>query len=191
MPILLVGLLLATAPAFGPFEAEDLEGRAVRVPDRLPGRVRLLLVAFERDRADALSLAFGRLEPLEREIAGLAVVQTPVIGKVNGVLQAVIVGAQRLSMPASRRPRYVPLFIDRKEAMAALGQKDPSACVAILVEGAEVRAVLPDACESDLPARARAALAAAGLAGPAPTSLPVPVPTVPPVPATSPLPAVP
>lgn len=168
MPPLLLALLVAVPPSFGPFEAETLAGDAVRVPDRLPGAARVILVAFERDRADALDASWLRLLPLEREVAGLQVFQAPVIGDVNPVLRAVVLGSQRLLLPADRRTRYVPLFVDRQLTMAALGVTDPRACLALMVSGAAVTAVLPDACAPDLPARVRAALAEAERISPLP-----------------------
>lgn len=176
-----LALLLGTAPALGPWEAETLDGRPLRIPDRLEGSAQVLLVAFERDRADALERAHGRLSPLERELPGLAIYQTPVIGKVNAFLQAVILGSQRLSLPRARHARYAPLFVDRKDAMAALGVVDPGACVAVVLVGAR-RVVVTGACEPDLLGRVRAALETVRNGAPAPATA---------APPAAPLPAAP
>lgn len=172
MSPLLLALALAATPSLGPVEAQDLEGRAVQVPGRLAGSLQLLLVAFERDRADALDRTFGELQPLERKVPGLVVYQAPVIGAVNGVLQAVIRGAQQLSLPRDRHGRYLPLFVDRKEVMARLGVADPRECVALLTRGKAVLAVLPGACQAGLGPAVEAAVAAASPpAAPLPAAL--------------------
>ncbi|MCC7070143.1 MAG: hypothetical protein IT383_02405 [Deltaproteobacteria bacterium] len=183
MPLLLAALLSAAAPALGPIEAEPLAGPAVRVPGELPGKPAILLVAFERARADQLDRAWQGLLPLEREQAGLVAYQAPVIGEVNAVLRAVILTSQRLGVPKDRHARYLPLFADRKKIMGSLGVSDPHACLALVARDAAIVAVLTDACAPDLPARVRTLLAPTGAAPVAPAGAPGP--------AAAPLPSLP
>lgn len=171
MSVLLLTLLFGAAPPLGPWEAETLDGRPVRVPDRLEGSLQVLLVAFERDRADALERSHALLGPLEGELPGLAIYQTPVIGKVNGFLQAIILGSQRVTLPRHRHARYAPLFVDRKDAMAALGVVERDACVAVVQSGAR-RLVVTGACDPDLITRVRAALQTVQDGAPATTADP-------------------
>ncbi len=176
MIVALAALLCAAPPELAPITAEPLAGPAVLVPGGLPGGPAVLLVAFERARADDLDRAWRGLVALERAHAGLAVYQAPVIGDVNAVVRAIVLTSQRLSVPRDRHARYVPLFVDRKKVMAQLGVIDSDACLALVTRGGAIAAVLPDACAPDLPARVRAVLTA-GAPAPAPAgAAPLPPP---------------
>lgn len=184
VPLVLAALLAVAAPALGPVQAEPLAGPAVLVPGGLLGDPKVLLIAFERARAGDLDRAWLGLRALERERPGLVVYQAPVIGEVNVVVRTIVLTSQRLSVPHDRHTRYLPLFADRKKVMAALGVSNQGACLALVVRGAAIEAVVTDACAPDLPARLRPVVAPAGPAPAAPGGSPVP-------PSASPLPSMP
>ena len=143
---------------FPQFEARDLEGRAMALPDDLPGPCDLLVLAFRRGQQ-------GDVDGWRDAVAGLGVPdvgfwEVPVIGRAWSPVRGWIDGGMARAIPdVAVRTHTLTAYADTGVIRAALGIDGPGQAAPMLVVNGVVRwqargPVTPDAV-ADLAAAVR------------------------------------
>jgi hypothetical protein len=138
---------IATPPALGQLptiDAQNLNERALRLPQDLPAEKTLVLIAFERQQQANLDTWIAGLQ-LNR--SPMPWIETPVIDPKNAFVRGFIDSGMRRGIPdTAARERTITLYTDRAAFSKAMGLRDPfknvylavverSGRVLLLVEG--------------------------------------------------------
>lgn len=128
----------ASAQTVPPLSLESLSGNEVEVPSGLPGRVNLLILAFEREQQPDADTWLGRAESLRRDSDGaFDYFELPVIGRANFALRFVIDNGMRSGIPEGpAQDRVLTVYDGAEDLMAALGDPSESTIHVLLIDRA-------------------------------------------------------
>ncbi len=114
---------------------ENLEGRAYRIPEELPGRLRLILLAFEQRQQRDVETWFPTATRIADGRDDLTWWEFPTLQSAWRLMRWFIDGGMRSGIPdRSARERTVTLYLDRSAFLAALRIPGPERIAVLLVD---------------------------------------------------------
>ena len=101
---------------FPEYSALNLEGRRLRLPDDLEGKMNVVILAFRREQQDSVDEWIRFLEGLVKEYGILAYYEIPTIHIIYSLFRWMIDGGMRAGITDKKvRQRTITLYIDKKE----------------------------------------------------------------------------
>ena len=101
---------------FPEYSAMNLEGRKLRLPDDLEGKMNVVILAFRREQQDSVDEWIRFLEGLVREYEILAYYEIPTINVSYSLFRWMIDGGMRAGIADRKvRKRTITLYVDKKE----------------------------------------------------------------------------
>lgn len=115
---------------------ENLEGRAYRIPDELPGSVRLILLAFEQRQQRDVETWFPTAARLAEAWDDLTWWEFPTLQTPWRLMRWFIDGGMRSGIPdLSARERTITLYLDRAAFLRSLEIPGPERIAVLLLDG--------------------------------------------------------
>jgi hypothetical protein len=116
---------------------KDLNGVTQRVPEGLPGEVKLFLIAYQRDQQDEIDPWLTLALRLEGAHPGFRVYELPTLSASWGAASTFIDDGMRRGIRDPRaRARTLTLYLDKPRFNQALALTDEDRVHALLVDGA-------------------------------------------------------
>jgi len=112
----------------------DLNGRQVSLPRDFAGPVSLVFVAFEMRQQEDVDTWRAFVTGRRQVDPGLTVLELPTISRGYSLMRFVIDNGMRSGIPeTSARASTIPLYLEVKEFMSALGVSTPRQILALVV----------------------------------------------------------
>jgi len=101
---------------FPQYSATNLEGRKLKLPDDLEGKMNAVILAFRREQQDSVDEWIRFLEGLAKEYEILEYYEIPTIHVSYSLFRWMIDGGMRAGIADSKaRQRTITLYVDKKE----------------------------------------------------------------------------
>jgi hypothetical protein len=120
---------------FPAITTDDLNGMARRLPDGVPGDLKLFLIAYEREQQADIDPWLTVALRLERAHAGFRVYELPTLARRWALARRWIDGGMRGGIPdRTARARTLTLYLDKDDLARALHLPDEHQVYALLVD---------------------------------------------------------
>ena len=105
---------------FPPLDADDLNGRAVSLPQDLPGDPTIVFIAYKRNQQQSINAWVARLGL--QELGGLAWAELPVVGRGAALFRTFVDNGMRSGITSTAmRGRTITIYSSQRAFNKALG----------------------------------------------------------------------
>ena len=109
-------------PRFPEIVAENLLGESISIPDDLPGRLRVIFVAFRQRQQSQVNTWLAIADQLEADYEGLRYFEFPTIARPYRLMKPMIDNGMRGGIPGDNaRARTITLFTNVSKFVDATG----------------------------------------------------------------------
>lgn len=125
-----------SAPRFPEINAENLLGESISLPDELPGRVRVVFVAFRQRQQSEVNTWLAVADQLEADYDGLRYFELPTIARPYRLMKPIIDNGMRSGIPSDdARARTITLFTSVSKFVDATGLPGTDQIATLLLDG--------------------------------------------------------